>query len=361
MNKLPDYFVIRREAENPLWNKYIAWMDNTYGVNWYGGAPYYYGYNGYNRVAVSASHFVSPYPTVITLEQWDEIVNGFVLPEKWCIDSRYLNEKDQDIVLDFIHKTSLYNFKEYVGNYIPHFNNLKFENGFLVKHDYTEITFEQFKKHILKMEDENKFKLPEEWVVKVGDLDKTSIFSQWRETTKYGEYLGSNGYLRNDGFFISNPLNYPKITFEQFEKYVLKQETMEKKIVRYKLKDGCEKYLPILEKVSACFSETVNDYSFSIYSIYYNDFKEAHVLDLWFDPIYEDDKPNITINGYKAEFFDTYVKFGCAEISKEVFFDLVNAKNYSNTNIEVESVTIGKGIFSKNDIKQIAEYYQESI
>lgn len=67
--------------------------------------------------------------------------------------------------------------------------------------------------------------------------------------------------------------------------------------------------------------------------------------------------PDITINDYKAEFFDDYVKFGCAEINKEVFIDLVEAKDYSHTNRQIESVTIGKGTFTKEQIKAIVEYY----
>jgi len=70
--------------------------------------------------------------------------------------------------------------------------------------------------------------------------------------------------------------------------------------------------------------------------------------------------PNIIINGYKAEFFDYYVKFGCAEISKDVFIDLIDlveAKDYPNTNRYIESVTIGKGTFTKEQIRQIVDYY----
>jgi hypothetical protein len=69
--------------------------------------------------------------------------------------------------------------------------------------------------------------------------------------------------------------------------------------------------------------------------------------------------PDITINGYKAEFFDSYVKFGCANISNELFIDLyriikVNYDTYGKKN--VESVTVGTGVFSKEVISQIANY-----
>lgn len=96
------------------------------------------------------------------------------------------------------------------------------------------------------------------------------------------------------------------------------------------------------------------------------DLKKAGVLDLWFEPIYEKSHPDITINGYKGEFFNWGVKFGCAEIHCNVFVEL--NKLYNNiqnkdiaigniTNKNIESVTIGNGVFSKEQIKQIAEYY----
>lgn len=77
--------------------------------------------------------------------------------------------------------------------------------------------------------------------------------------------------------------------------------------------------------------------------------------------------PNIIINGYKAEFFDTYVKFGCAEFDKYEFVlaqqfinKVKDSKEYasSKTNREVQSVTIGAGRFSKEVIKQIVDYYK---
>lgn len=68
--------------------------------------------------------------------------------------------------------------------------------------------------------------------------------------------------------------------------------------------------------------------------------------------------PNITINGYKAEFFNNYVKFGCAEINKEMFFDLYACRGYPHNNRKIESITIGGGTFTKEQIKAIVEYYE---
>lgn len=83
--------------------------------------------------------------------------------------------------------------------------------------------------------------------------------------------------------------------------------------------------------------------------------KELGIMD-WFEPIYEKAYPEITINGYKGEFFDWGVKFGCAEIGAGIFRELYRLKSgYSNK--EIESVTIGRGVFTKDQIKKIAEYY----
>ena len=76
--------------------------------------------------------------------------------------------------------------------------------------------------------------------------------------------------------------------------------------------------------------------------------------------------PQIEINGYKGEFFEDYVKFGCAEIHKNVFMnlkalnsDLENGDGIigMKSNRRIESITIGKGTFSKDQIKLITDYY----
>lgn len=69
--------------------------------------------------------------------------------------------------------------------------------------------------------------------------------------------------------------------------------------------------------------------------------------------------PEIFIDGHKGEFFPEYVKFGCAEIDKEVFINLSYnlSHKWKFSNRDIEYVTIGNGIFSKEHIKQIANYY----
>jgi len=77
---------------------------------------------------------------------------------------------------------------------------------------------------------------------------------------------------------------------EQFKQLVLKQNTMEKEIIGYKLKANCENY----RKVSLILCKTVVNWENSsvIYDIgvsqscYIDKLKAAGVLDLWFEPVY---------------------------------------------------------------------------
>jgi hypothetical protein len=87
--QLPKYFVIKRVKNNPLWIKYIEWLNKTYYQDWDGSYEAYYGYEGnmlYNGTNIFSNiNMFKNNPTEITLEYWDKCVNGFQLPEKWCV------------------------------------------------------------------------------------------------------------------------------------------------------------------------------------------------------------------------------------------------------------------------------------
>ena len=82
-------------------------------------------------------------------EEWDEIINEFVLPEKWCIFAK----KNSIVHKWFNDKLNRDISCEDEGNY---FHYPEFQRGVCtsgeIKNSYTEITFEQFKKHVLKKE-----------------------------------------------------------------------------------------------------------------------------------------------------------------------------------------------------------------
>lgn len=75
-NKLPEYFAIKRDSSNPLWYKYILWLQAAYNDTIRTNHDWlYYGYDG----EVNASYGLNLFNNTVielTLEQWDEIVNG---------------------------------------------------------------------------------------------------------------------------------------------------------------------------------------------------------------------------------------------------------------------------------------------
>ena len=274
----------------------------------------------------------------------------------------------------------------------------------------------------------NSFVLPERWCVKVGDPSKYNVFNTWRKTSGAKlNYHGSDGYLTYAGIFYSGlPKNHTLITFEQFQKYVLKPSSpnfvkqhlvekspkykvgdwvsftseVDKCIYTSKIKDWTSHSYCVLEnkqepfkhllrkatseeikdaKKDALLAEAESKYPIgtvfkSAYSGFISKVTDKIRTDIDNDGLVNDEgmyilfkgkwaeiikAPCIIINGYKAEFFPTYVKFGYAEINKEVFIDLATINEYSNTNREVESVTIGRGVFTKAQIKEIADYYND--
>lgn len=74
----------------------------------------------------------------------------------------------------------------------------------------------------------------------------------------------------------------------------------------------------------------------------------------------QEHKLKFSINGYAMELEDTHVKFGCATISAELFINLAKVLNQSYIgNKSLNSVTIGSGTFSEEQVKNIADYYRK--
>ena len=141
--------------------------------------------------------------------------------------------------------------------------------------------------------------LPDKWRVKV-----TSVEDYKEDALKKGYELNSSWIENKEGIeywyyservydfehpnFVSLEKvdEYLEITFEQFKNYVLKQDNMkEKEIIGYKLKEDCKQY----EEASKKIVTNISDYTVDIFeedSRAYNKFKQAGVLDLWFEPVF---------------------------------------------------------------------------
>lgn len=171
---------------------------------------------------------------------------------------------------------------------------------------------------------EETFVLPEKWCFTTTEKSH-KIFIDWY-IDKYKKIRGSfnttigNHYCINEknnteqGWMYFAPERkegYTEITFEQFKKYVLKQDDMEKKIIGYKLNGKVDRQTVnrfLGESVPMCGdillsgkTKHINEMTSEEKSVYFTTghiggslvkkCKEAGVLDLWFEPVYEPEKP----------------------------------------------------------------------
>ena len=77
MKKLPKYFLIKRDENNPLWAKYIDWLNSKSPTgSVIGDVSNYYGLDSGSTIRSLNSLIDIGHTTLITLEEWDECVNG---------------------------------------------------------------------------------------------------------------------------------------------------------------------------------------------------------------------------------------------------------------------------------------------
>lgn len=68
--ELPKYFAVKRDLKNPLWQKYIDWLNEKYNISLF-GIDLYYGFDG----SCFCGTCFRDYVQLITLEYWNECVN----------------------------------------------------------------------------------------------------------------------------------------------------------------------------------------------------------------------------------------------------------------------------------------------
>ena len=146
MKKLPYRFNILIDGFSPLWNKFASWLgDNKTGHYLFSEfIDTSKNKKGYIIITEGVVCYNSP---TITLEEWDEIVNGFKLPENWCIQ---VNSENEKVLQKYV------NVSYPIKNKMLNFKGLKYYSHGRAIDRYTEITFEQFKKYVLKEEESNK-------------------------------------------------------------------------------------------------------------------------------------------------------------------------------------------------------------
>lgn len=224
--KMPEYFAIKRVEDNPLWEKYICWLNKKYLTNWSGNIDHcFYGF-GKDKTTHGACASMKNFgedSVKLTLEQWDKIINKtmeeeFELPEKWC------TRIDKQKVVDYCNVHGLY---------------------------------------------------PPYKIIEDG--------------TTYAHFPGWNDCTTCNGI----KSGYTEITYSQFIKYVLNKEVMEenKEIIGWKLKEDCEQYKKACVPISSLsvYPELMGYYCVRDNNVSICNFKQAGVLDLWFEPVYKEE------------------------------------------------------------------------
>lgn len=351
---------------------------------------------------------------IFSFSEWKELVNQQKtkveenFPKKWAIK---VTEDNLDILtkfyIDNIHLYKGCNISwQILKNYYFHFP--QFEEGLhsscSKKEGYIEVTSEQLKKYLLKQTSmdtkidyyevlqtvwglngvkfstgdklyaENKESLP--YFEKVGILKDTTFFKPVykKEDFKVGDLIII--YKKGESMASQKDFNKIQVITEVFSKAISTKENPggiyrseirkltpeELKTYENNLLLEAKKKYPFgtifISAENRNFDKLVIGNTWTIHgntiknngwSVYYNG-KWAEILS---------SLPEIIINGYKGEFLNDYVKFGCAEIDKNQFIVLHEAITKSSywSNRKVESITIGRGAFSKDQIRQIAEYY----
>ncbi len=170
------------------------------------------------------------------------------------------------------------------------------------------------------------FVLPEKWCIRRTYENNIVINSYYnKHYSKCNEYGAGSGYMYSENILKDSSLtyhgysdtnskllnkvdfkheNYIEITFEQFKQYVLKEniENMQrnhKKIISYKIKN--KDYINAALSISQIpIGNTIEELCkyIKIGGAYRTNIEKAGVLDLWFEPIYEDEK--IMIGDYEV-------------------------------------------------------------
>ncbi len=265
----------------------------------------------------------------------------FVLPDKWYIDRGHSNE----ITKWFRDKFGVqYSFSDHPrGDYlcIPGIDDSTLPHSITKKNEleekgYKEITFEQFKEHVLAVKG---FVLPEKWCIKRDKGNYKTVNRFFNDGCEGKPYIDNDGYMHfpntanfkgfktaNHNFSVIQG-GYKEITFEQFKTHVLEQKNMTKKIVGYNLvKKQYEDSVRAITGSSwwnnnATTNLATRGWNFSYVEgvnrpgdvSIYGALAQAGVIDLWFEPVYGEASTMLNIRGVEVNIHAS----GRIDISRE--------------------------------------------
>jgi len=218
----------------------------------------------------------------------------FVLPLEWCIKVTVENVFD---ISKWRGDSDLIRWGDFTG-YL-HSNKVWASD---VKKSI-EISYEQFKTHVLKITN----MLPKKWFIERNEKNY-KVVNKWAEDQK----LTKANYNATTGYIYSEPVNnknhrlsctddynllehnlFTEINFEQFQEFVLKIKTNNMKQIGWKFKPNQDQFIKAacaivsyLPYGTSTINSKVLKFEFDEESI--EKLRDADVLELWFEPVYED-------------------------------------------------------------------------
>ena len=258
--KVVNYVIEKSGKDEYFWTRWELYGRDDSDI-------YLNGYQGCDSIS-----YGFPNAKEITLDEFIEYSEPFVLPERWCI------KLDFQEAVDYANK---YGKGESAGQYIidtlmyAHFPN--FFHGYCVDNrvhkGYELITKEQFFKHVMKQE----FILPEKYfITKIDHPDyklicdyfhdkSCSVTNNWSDFN-YLYYEKNNNLKGYNACYDTYKIkNCTEVSVEDFVKHVLNKETkMEQKLTRKQLitlynADSCSKWKEIISQYVTTFSAFATD------------------------------------------------------------------------------------------------------
>ncbi len=281
----------------------------------------------------------------------------FVLPEKWCIKRTPENYK---VINDYLNKrdniVTWHHDYDYVSDATyPHLTTL----------GYTEITFDQFKKFVLKQEEFTFDK--DNWCIQFKSGFREDFLKYFGINNKNNTETHYGG--NNDEYYgrLNGKLNWEQeeswgteLTFEQFKKYILNMG--EKKIIGYKapfdmfegkVKKG-DRYIKSIA-INSDGTYRKDDGANCYWAM------PKEIVETW-EPYYEVKKTLPEINGKVGGFESnkSRIIYGCAEFDRTFFEKLLESQK-GGVNRRISSILLDSGVtITMKQVEQIVEFLKEN-
>jgi len=338
----------------------------------------YFDYFSFNNITIANEYY-----EFISFN--DFLIEEKIIPERWCIK---ITKENAKILGDFWgkHCNRLYIklIPEKLGQYAYSHNLISHESIFsndpgsnyfskIIFYHSKAISFEAFRKYILEEEVMNDFK--------IGDTVRiTSVPGLWASLCnincpldiKY-PFIGTITQIKNDDHYVAAEIGNYGFDLTNLIKNKIIEKVMEKEIIGYIFKKDCKQYEKAACSIAGIIDlkSRLNGTCFSENSAVKSIFKDANVLDLWFEPVYKENcltfgeyevifekkssGVRITCNGETGTLsqIEEIIRFLTESTPK---FGSVSLIGHYNSFTDDQSITIGCLTGTLGELKAIRDY-----